>query len=38
MKRKLLIAVTVLAAALLVATPVFGITFGQLDTARGIPT
>ena len=34
MKRKLLIAVTVLAAALLLATPVFGITFGQLDGDR----
>ena len=31
MKRKLLIAVSVIAVALLVATPVFGITFGQPD-------
>jgi secreted trypsin-like serine protease len=31
MKRKLLIAVSVIAAALLLATPVFGITFGQPD-------
>jgi len=31
MKRKLIIVITVLAAALLVATPVFGITFGQPD-------
>lgn len=31
MKRKILIAASVLAAALLLATPVFGITFGQPD-------
>jgi len=31
MKRKLLVVITALAAALLVATPVFGITFGQPD-------
>jgi len=34
MKRKLFIAVSVIAAALLLATPVFGITFGELDGER----
>jgi hypothetical protein len=34
MKRKLFVVATVLAAALLLATPVFGITFGQLDGER----
>ena len=34
MKRKLWIFVSVIAAALLFATPVFGITFGQLDGER----